>query len=72
MLKGEFVILAVSYTALSRLSEFSLVACGHKVWLGVEPIWLIDVINSDRPVTIVLSRNVFRGIVVTTDHFIAL
>lgn len=70
MLKRALLILAVGYTVLSRLSEFSSEACGRKVWLGVGSIWLMDVINSDGLVTTDLGRNVCHGTVATTGHFI--
>lgn len=68
VLNREFVILAVGYMVLLRLSEFSLVACGRKIGLGVELFWLMDVINYDGPVTIILGRNVGHGTVATTGY----
>ena len=44
------------YTMLSKLSRFSLVACGREIGLEVGPIRLMNVIIiSDEPVTIVLN-----------------
>lgn len=64
--------MVVGYVVLSRLLGFSLVACERKIWLEVRPIWLIDDINCDEPVTIVFDRNVCCGIVATTGHSITL
>lgn len=72
MLKRASVILAVGYAALLRLSKLSLEACGRKVWLGVGPVWFMDVINNDGPVTIDLGMNMYRGTVATIGHSIAL
>lgn len=73
MLNKIIVILAIGCAELSRLSGFSLVACGREIGLGVGPIMLMDVIIfSDRPITIVLDRNMYNDIVVTTDHSVAL
>lgn len=72
VLNMAFIIMAVGYVVLSRLLRFSLVACRHKIWLGVGPIWLIDVIDCNGPVTIVLNRNVCSGIVVIAGHSVAL
>ena len=61
------------YAALSRLSEFSLVAYGREIGLGVGPFRLMDVIIvSDGPVTIIFDWNVCSDIVVTTGHSVAL
>ena len=61
------------HMALSRLSGFSLVACGREFGLGVGPIRLMDVISvSDGPLTIVLDWNVCSDIVVTIGHSVAM